>query len=1017
MTSSGGLVDSLNFRGRDSILSGPAGGIVGFAAVAKTEGFHRAIGFDMGGTSTDVARYDGRFEYQNETTKAGVRIMTPVLAIETVAAGGGSVCGFDGTRLFVGPQSAGASPGPACYGGGGPLTVTDLNVFLGRVPQQHFPFQLDSQAIQRQLQHLQQQVASAGISQQDSSLQDLAEGLLKIANDNMANAIRRVSIAQGYDPADYVLVSFGGAGGQHACQVAAALGIPRVLVHPLSGVLSAYGMGMADVRAIRQQSILKPLSPETLSALQTNLQHLTVEAVNEITAQGVATTQIPPVQHFAELRYAGTDTTIRMEFTDQVDSLRQTFEAEHRRLYGYVRPGRAIEIATITVEAVGQSSLSLRSFDNPADFPSSTPPAHTESPNKPTSSQAAENSSHRQFTTTWFYGLPHKTPIHLRQDLVDGQKIFGPAIICEPTSTVVIDPGCQAVVSASGAVLIEISRSTSDQNLTAAANTPMANTVSQTRLNNQTNLSKSELTVDPIQLEIFSNQFTSIAEQMGEMLRRTSISTNVRERLDYSCALFDDDGNLVVNAPHVPVHLGAMGETVRAVVADHPDMRPGDVFVTNDPYRGGSHLPDVTVITPVFVDQETTPVFYTANRAHHAEIGGIRPGSMPPISTNLAEEGVLIRSCKLVDAGQSCEERLRQILTSGPHPSRAAEDNLADLAAQVAANECGCHLLRQLVSGTSLNAVSAYMKHLQDASARKMRLALQQLGNCSRQFVDYLDDGTPICVTIRISDGHATVDFTGSGDVHPGNFNANRAITTSATLYTMRCLLNEDVPLNAGVLQPITLIIPPGILNPPAGPTPETTPAVVGGNVETSQRIVNALFGAFELAAASQGTMNNLTFGDDTFGYYETICGGAGATATADGADAVHTHMTNTRLTDPEILEQRFPVRLRQFSIRQGSGGAGQHRGGDGIIREIEFLKPVHVSMLCQSFVHPPYGLRGGLPGKSGLNELLAPANGTFQPVGGSFHGTTDAGCILRIQTPGGGGWGTPFSPSSQHDR
>ena len=1035
MTSAGGLVDSLNFRGRDSILSGPAGGIVGFAAVAKTDGFHRAIGFDMGGTSTDVARYDGRLEYQNETTKAGVRIMSPVLAIETVAAGGGSICGFDGTRLFVGPHSAGASPGPACYGGGGPLTVTDLNVFLGRVPQQYFPFQLDGQAIQRRLQNLQQQVADAGISQQGSSLQDLAEGLLQIANDNMANAIRRVSIAQGYDPADYVLVSFGGAGGQHACQVAAALGIPRVLVHPLSGVLSAYGMGMADVRAIRQQTILKPLSPETLSALQTNLQNLTTEAVAEITAQGVAPSQIPPVQYFTELRYAGTDTTIRIEITiclettDQANSLRTTFEAEHRRLYGYIRPGRAIEIAAITIEAVGLSSLAS---GIPDGVPLSTQPTCTESFNKPASTPVstpdAENKSSQRLTTTWFHGLPHQTPIYLRQGLVHGQKIYGPAIVCEPTSTIVIDPGRHAVVLASGAVLIEINPAATNQTSTPLTNTGLTNTpLTNTPLTNtgltNTGLTntgthtepssretpdKSAMTVDPIQLEIFSNQFTSIAEQMGEMLRRTSISTNVRERLDYSCALFDNEGNLVVNAPHVPVHLGAMGETVRAVVADHPGMNPGDVFVTNDPYRGGSHLPDVTVVTPVFVDENSAPVFYTANRAHHAEIGGIRPGSMPPMSTNLAEEGVLIRSCKLVDAGQSCEERLRQLFTSGPHPSRSAEDNLADLAAQVAANECGCQLLRQLVSDTSLNAVSAHMKHLQEASAKKMQMALKRLGNCTRHFADYLDDGTPICVTITICDGHATIDFTGSGGVHPGNLNANRAITTSATLYTMRCLLNEDVPLNAGVLQPITLIIPPGILNPPEGAAPETTPAVVGGNVETSQRIVNALFGALELAAASQGTMNNLTFGDDNFGYYETICGGAGATAVSDGADAVHTHMTNTRLTDPEILEQRFPVRLRQFSIRRGSGGAGRYHGGDGIIREIEFLKPVHVSMLCQSFAHPPYGLHGGLPGKSGLNELLTPESGCFKPVGGSFHSTTAAGCILRIQTPGGGGWGTP---------
>ncbi|MCA9038177.1 MAG: hydantoinase B/oxoprolinase family protein, partial [Planctomycetaceae bacterium] len=583
-------------------------------------------------------------------------------------------------------------------------------------------------------------------------------------------------------------------------------------------------------------------------------------------------------------------------------------------------------------------------------------------------------------------------------------------IICEPTSTIVIDPECRAEVTETGAVLITVPSSST---VPLASKVPVSGRLqsSETQLTAEACRQESERhrkPVDLVRLELFSNRFTSIAEQMGEMLRRTATSTNVRERLDYSCALFDDKGQLVVNAPHVPVHLGAMGETVRAVMTDHPNMMPGDVFVTNDPYRGGSHLPDVTVITPVFINAAQTPCFFTANRAHHAEIGGIRPGSMPPMSSNLAEEGVLIRSRKLVDRGVSCEDQLQQLLLSGQFPSRAVHDNLADLAAQVAANECGVRLLKELVQTTSLQQVADYMAHLQDVTAQKVQQAFLSLGNCKRTFRDELDDGTPICVSITIDGAKAVIDFTDSGDVHPGNLNANRAITTSAVLYTLRCLLAEDVPLNAGVLRPVELIIPHGILNPAEGESPDTTPAVVGGNVETSQRIVNALFGALQLAAASQGTMNNLTFGDTTFGYYETICGGAGATASASGADAVHTHMTNTRLTDPEILEKRYPVRLRRFCIRRGSGGPGRNSGGDGIIRELEFLRRVEISMMCQSFQHPPYGMLGGQPGATGINELQSPGEDSFRVVGGSFHASAESGSVLRIQTPGGGGFGQP---------
>lgn len=965
MTSVGGLVDSRVFRGRDCILSGPAGGIVGFARVATDEGFCSAIGFDMGGTSTDVARFDGEFEIENESTRAGVRIMTPVLAIETVAAGGGSICGFDGIRLFVGPDSAGADPGPACYGAGGPLTVTDLNVFLGRILPQHFPFRLNTMAVQLQLEKLRDAMVDSHAAADNTSLRQLAEGLLQIADDNMVQAIRRVSVARGYHPADHILVTFGGAGGQHACQVARSLRIKRILIHPLAGILSAYGMGHAHVRSIRQASVLQLLNTTSLQKLEATKAAFASETWNEVAQQGVAEDRILDPVLTLELRYRGTDSSLWIAESQQV-GYRMQFETAHRRLFGYVRADMEIEIASLRVETVG------RSHDTHVGVDSST----SHSPGSPVTEK----------TVTFWNGAEHETTVVHRGQLCPGMSIPGPAIICEPTSTIWIEPHCRAQVTPSGAILVDVDvEDASDRRQIAVRHA----------------------TPDPVLLEVFNNQFVSIAEQMGETLRRTSTSTNVRERLDFSCALFDAEGQLVVNAPHVPVHLGAMGETVRAIIADHPDMRRGDVFVTNDPYRGGSHLPDVTVVTPMLVDGETLkrPVFFVASRAHHAEIGGIVPGSMPPFSTTLAEEGVLIPSQKLVDAGTSCEEKVRKLLGAPPWPSRAIDDNLADLAAQVAANECGVRLLAELVRTHSVDTVLGYMQHIQATAARKMRQCLQRLQNRTYRFQDHLDDETPICVEIRVQDDRATVDFTGTGGVHSGNLNANRAITTAAVLYSFRCLLNEDVPLNAGVLEPLSIILPEGLLNPAPGRTSAESPAIVGGNVETSQRIVDVLLGALGLAAASQGTMNNLTFGDETFGYYETICGGSGATPRAPGADAVHTHMTNTRLTDPEVLEQRYPVRLLQFSIRRNSGGAGRHRGGNGIVREIEFLRPLHVSMLSQRREpHAPYGLEKGEPGCSGRNSLLTGGAADVFDLGGAFTRHVVAGDVLRIETPGGGG-------------
>ena len=987
MTSTGGLVDSHSFRGRDSILSGPAGGIVGFSRAALNEGFSKAIGFDMGGTSTDVARFDGQFEFENESTKAGVRILSPMLAIETVAAGGGSICGFDGTRLFVGPQSAGADPGPACYGIGGPLTVTDLNVFLGRILPEHFPFPLNVDAITLRMQQLRDDMVQAKALPIGTDLRQLAEGLIHIANDNMVRAIRRVSVAKGYHPSDYVLVSFGGAGGQHACGIARSLGMKTVLVHPFAGILSAYGMGQADVRAIRQASILRPLNEDTLRHVTESRRLLEAETRREVLQQGVPPARLLPSLLSLELRYTGTDSALMIE-ESQSTTFSEDFEKEHQRLFGFCRTGKSVEVASIRVETVGQAA--------DADVPHGI--------------QLAEQIRlAEQSVEIWFGGQTRTAQVISRESLGTRDQIVGPAMIWEPTSTILIEPGCAAEVTASGAILISVDTAGNDSVRAGSHQPSVRNAAGGDRPGDD---------VDPVLLEVFNNQFVSIAEQMGETLRRTSTSTNVRERLDFSCALFDQRGRLVVNAPHVPVHLGAMGETVRAIMADHPDMRPGDVFVTNDPYRGGSHLPDVTVVTPVFagrppnpnrqlnVDRtKDTPSFYVANRAHHAEIGGIVPGSMPPFSGTLADEGVLIHSRKLVDAGQSCEGELRQVLVAGPYPSRAVDDNLADLAAQTAANECGVRLLGTLVEQHSADVVLAYMRHIQTTAAKKMSNCLQQLEDRSYSFHDHLDDGTRICVTITVDDDTAVVDFSGTDGVHPGNLNANRAITTAAVLYSFRCLLNEDVPLNAGVLEPVDIIIPDGLLSPPAGATPEESPAMVGGNVETSQRIVDVLLGALGLAAASQGTMNNLTFGDTTFGYYETICGGAGATSMANGADAVHTHMTNTRLTDPEVLEQRYPVRLRRFSIRRGSGGAGRFRGGDGIIRELEFLKPLRVSMLSQRRGrNAPYGLDGGESGQAGHNSISQGRD--FADHDGCFSTAVRIGTVLMVETPGGGGFG-----------
>ena len=965
MTSAGGLLLPEAFTGKDSILSGPAGGVVGFSRAAQAAGFERAIGFDMGGTSTDVSRFDGQFEHEFETMKAGVRIVTPMLAIETVAAGGGSVCRFDGVKLVVGPESAGADPGPACYGRGGPLTVTDCNLFLGRLPAERFPFALDAVAVQRRLEEIAQRIEASG--GQRHTLAEIASGFLTIANTHMAAAIRSISIAKGYDPRDYVLVPFGAAGPQHACAVARELGIGRVLVPRGAGVLSAEGIGRAEVSRMVSRAVyerydaFRSRSGSVFAELET-------EARAAIAAEGGASSDVR-LQRSLDLRYQGVEAALTIAASAGGD-FAADFEAAHRRRYGYVQAGRAIEVVAARVEATsgGERTESL-------------PPASDVRQGAAVGTHRLQLAGGAQEVSV-FDG---DAIFEAAQTAGVGFRVLGPALIVDALTTTVVEPGWEVTIDRRGYSLCDADGSSTRPSSSVAAVD----------------------TADPILLEVFNNHFTAIATQMGIALRNTASSVNVKERLDFSCALFTENGDLVVNAPHIPVHLGAMSDTVKQIIADNPVMRPGDAFVTNDPYRGGSHLPDVTVVTPVFVDGDR-PAFFTASRAHHAEIGGISPGSMPPFSRTLAEEGVLIRNFKLIDAEESRFDQLAELLAGGRWPSRAVADNLADLAAQVAANRQGADDLLRLVERHTLPVVQGFMRSIQAAAEKKMRAALRRLPPGKRTFTDYLDDGTPICVAITVEGDSATIDFTGTGDVLPSNLNANRSIVTAAVLYCLRLLIGEDIPLNQGVLSPIKIVLPTCLLNPPAGATPEECPAIVGGNVETSQRVVDVLLGALGLAAASQGTMNNVLFGDDTFGYYETICGGSGATATADGADAVHTHMTNTRLTDPEVLERRFPVRLREFSIRRGSGGAGERRGGDGVRRRLEFLKPVKVSLLTQRRgPYPPYGAQGGQPGQFGCNSIQR-AGDKVEQLPGQVQIDAQAGDVLTIETPGGGGWGEP---------
>lgn len=959
MQSSGGLTDARLFQGKDSILSGPAGGIVGAARVAELAGLDRIIGFDMGGTSTDVTHYAGEFERSFETQVAGVRMRAPMMQIHTVAAGGGSICHFDGTRYRVGPDSAGADPGPACYRRGGPLTVTDCNVMLGKLQPEFFPHvfgpnadePLDADIVRQRFTELAEKIrAQTGDTRTPV---EVAQGFLDIAVENMANAIKRISIQRGHDVSRYTLVSFGGAGGQHACLVADALGMQRVLIHPFAGVLSAYGMGLADVRALRERSVELPLAEGGLAEAERLAAELIEDAAAELAAQGIPRYRTYVRVH---LKYQGTDTALAVPLADEA-SVVARFEAAYRQQFGFVMRGRALVVDAVSVELDGGGSDVVEPPLEPRREGSLTPLATVQA---------------------YFAGQMRATPVYDRDAMRPGDVVDGPAILRERTATTVVEPGWRAELNALGHLLL-------------------------TRVQPLPRRKAAGTDVDPVLLEVFNNLFRSVAEQMGVALRNTSYSVNIKERLDFSCALFDAEGRLITNAPHVPVHLGSMGASVRSVIEHRRGtMRPGDVYMLNNPYGGGTHLPDVTVITPVFDEEGREVLFYVASRGHHADIGGITPGSMPPASSRIEEEGILIDDFQLVAGGEFQEQAMRALFGSGPYPARNIEQNLADLRAQIAANAKGVQELRNMVRQYGLPVVQAYMGHVRANAAEQVRRVLDVLK--PGRFVQPLDNGAEIHVEIRIDHARrcAVIDFTGSSTQLASNFNAPTAVVQAAVLYVFRTLVEDDIPLNDGCLEPLEIIVPEGSMLSPRYPA-----AVAAGNVETSQAITNALYGALGLLAASQGTMNNLTFGNRDYQYYETICGGAGAGPGFDGASAVHTHMTNSRLTDPEVLEQRFPVLLRRFQIRCGSGGAGRWRGGDGVIREIAFRVPMTAALLANNHRVAPFGLAGGQPGKPG-RAWVRRADGHSEPLGSTAQVEMQAGDAIVIETPGGGGYGAP---------
>ncbi|MCZ6783560.1 MAG: hydantoinase B/oxoprolinase family protein [Proteobacteria bacterium] len=977
MQSSGGLTDAERFRGPTALLSGPAGGVVAAARVAAAAGFERAIGFDMGGTSTDVSLIaDGEVERTFETVVGGIRVRAPMLRIHTVAAGGGSLCRFDGIRLTVGPESAGADPGPLCYGAAGDgatLALTDVNYFLGRVQPDRFPFELHLDPVTRALEALGAELADAGF---DRGPDEIAAGFIEVANASMAQAIQQVSVARGVDPRDHVLVGFGGAGGQHVCAIARVLGIRRILLHPLAGLLSAYGIGVAEISWDGQRDAGRVELPPPGKPLPRTVEEVLVVLASEgrlaLDREGPAGPV--RVERWLDLRYVGTDTPISLREPEGGDGdWHGAFRAEHRRRFGYTRDDRAVEIVTVRVRTRAPGAPADEAPGAAVDGEAAAPESPAERTPEPLRTERA-----------WFPGAGRcEAPVYAREALTPGCEIPGPAIVLEGTATVVVDPGFLARMDADRVLVL------TDE---AQPERPAAPDLTRP---------------DPVRLEVFGNRFMSIAEQMGAVLRNTAISTNIKDRLDFSCAVFDSEGGLVANAPHIPVHLGAMGETVSAVRARFPDLAPGDVVVTNDPFEGGSHLPDVTVVTPVFLDGKGgRPAFFVASRGHHADLGGVTPGSMPPDSRSLEEEGVLLSPFRLVQGGRFDEERVRRALGGARYPARRPDDNVADLVAMVAANRAGERLLGEFVTEQGFEGVAVTMRQLQEAAASKVAREIARLPDGDHEFTDYLDDGTPIRVRLQVQGGRMVIDFAGTGPPVPGNLNAPPAVVKAAVIYVLRALVAERIPLNGGCLAPVEIRIPePSILNPPRGS------AVVGGNVETSQRVVDVLLGALGRVAASQGTMNNVTFGDPSFGYYETLGGGAGAGPGFDGASGVHTHMTNTRITDAEVLEARYPVRLLEFSLRRGSGGAGRWRGGDGLVRRYRFLAPVTATLLSERRVRRPYGLDGGEPGAAGRNAVSR-ADGSVEELPGRCAVELDAGDTLIVESPGGGGYGAPVEAS-----
>jgi 5-oxoprolinase (ATP-hydrolysing) len=952
MRSNGGLTDASLFEGRDAILSGPAGGVVGMVRTATQLGFDKLIGFDMGGTSTDVCHYAGGFERSLETEVAGVRMRAPMMSIHTVAAGGGSILSYRDGRMQVGPESAGANPGPAAYRRGGPLTVTDCNVLLGKLQPDQFPHvfgpdadqPLDVDAVRAKFDAMAIEIGDG------LSAEEIAQGFLRIAVENMANAIKKISVQRGYDVTKYTMNCFGGAGGQHACLVADALGIQSVFIHPFAGVLSAFGMGLADVRAMREHQFGKGI--EQSKSAGDILERLAGDARAEVSGQGIAAGQITLVQT-AHIRPAGAQQTLEVPFGSAA-AMRAAFEQAYQQRFGFIPKDADLVIEVLCAEAIGTTGET----------------AHH--------APAAQKRAAAHTAQMWSGGLLHEAPVVDRRQMQRGDRVQGPAILTEPTGTNILEQGWQAECVEGGCLV-----------LTRAAPLERTEAIG--------------TSVDPVLLEVFNNLFMSIAEQMGATLANTAYSVNIKERYDFSCAIFDAAGDLVANAPHVPVHLGSMSESVRVILRqNHGTIRPGDVFMMNNPFNGGTHLPDVTVITPVF-DAAGERILYTvASRGHHADIGGKTPGSAPPDSRTISEEGVLIENFLLVAQGQLRDVQTRQLLASGPYPCRNIDQNMADLSAQIAANTTGVKELEKITAKFGADAVHAYMSHVQDNAEESVRRVLDVLHDCA--FTYPLDSGDQIQVAITVDRARreARIDFAGTSAQNALNYNAPLAICRAVVLYVFRTLVGTDIPMNEGCLKPLTLVVPEGSMINPKSPA-----AVISGNTEVSQAIADTLYGALGVIAGSQGTMNNFVYGNNSYQNYETICGGTGAGDGFAGTSAVHSHMTNTRMTDPEVLETRFPVRLEEFSIRQGSGGKGQYDGGDGIVRRLRFLEPTTVTVLSSHRKFPPHGAMGGGAGATGENSIER-ADGKIEQLMGNDEAQMRAGDVFVLKSPGGGGFGTP---------